>query len=227
MGSIILFDIDGTLILTGGAGMRAMGRAFHEVFGVPDAFADVPMPGRTDAIIVAEALEKCGVRQADGLLGRFRDVYFERLAEEISLPTPGKRVLPGVRPLLEALVARDDVLVGLLTGNYTASARIKLEFFGLWRYFRCGAFGEEAFDRNGLVQVALDRAERCGVSPAVPADVIVVGDTPFDVACALNSGARAVAVATGGSDAETLYRCGAEVVFQDLKETADFLSLLD
>jgi phosphoglycolate phosphatase len=227
MPHLILFDIDGTLVLTGGAGGRAMTRAFQDVFAVADAFRGVPMPGRTDPLILADAMRRCGVAAADGLLQRFRRRYRQYLVEEIAQPGPRKGVLPGVRPLLDLLASREDVFLALLTGNYADAARIKLEHFDLWRYFRCGAYGEEAADRNELVPVAVDRARVRGAPPAALANLIVVGDTPLDVACAHSAGALGVAVATGGHSRTELRASGADVVFEDLSDTAAFVRLLD
>ncbi len=226
MPHLILFDIDGTLVLTGGAGSRAMTRAFQDVFGVADGFRGVPMPGRTDPLILADALARCGVAAADGFLERFRERYREYLLEEIGQPGPRKGALPGVPALLDRLVARDDVFLALLTGNYTDAARIKLEHFDLWKYFSCGAYGEEATDRNQLVPVAVERARACGAPADALAHIIVVGDTPLDVACAHAGGALAVAVATGGHSAAELRACGADVVFEDLSDSEQFIRLL-
>jgi phosphoglycolate phosphatase len=225
--SLILFDIDGTLVLTGGAGARAMTRAFREVFQVEDGFRGVAMPGRTDPLIVAEALRNAGVDLGDGLLDDFRLLYSERLREEITKPGPRKGVLPGVRPLLDALTQRPDVLLALLTGNYTEAARIKLEHFDLWRYFAFGAYGEEAPDRNQLVGVAIERARACGAPGEALKRLIVVGDTPLDVACAHAGGALAVGVATGGHTVEELEACGADFVFENLSDARRFLALVD
>jgi phosphoglycolate phosphatase len=224
---LILFDIDGTLVLTGGAGGRAMTRAFRDVFLVDDAFRGIPMPGRTDPHIVADAMARAGLGPDTALLSSFRERYRERLSEAIVEPGPRKGVLPGVRPLLEALHARADVFLALLTGNYSDAARIKLEYFGLWQYFACGAYGEEAPDRNRLVPVALERARACGAHAAALGRVIVVGDTPLDVACAHSAGATAAAVATGGHTTQELAGSGADVVFEDLSDTCRFLTLLD
>ena len=123
--------------------------------------------------------------------------------------TAGKQVLPGILPLLDALEASPRSFLGLLTGNYAEAAEVKLGHFDLWRYFRCGAFGEDAHDRNHLVPIALDRARACGLAPAIAADrVVVVGDTPRDVACAHAHGARIVAVATGEYSAGAVARRG-------------------
>jgi phosphoglycolate phosphatase len=227
MAKIVLFDIDGTLVLTGGAGSRAMNRAFEDVFRVAAAFEGVPMHGRTDRGLLEDALARNGIVLEDGLLGRFRDRYFERLRKTIHEPGPRKGPMPGVRDLLDALDARPDVFLALLTGNYEQAARIKLEHFDLWRYFRCGAYGGDVVDRNELFPLALSRAYGCG-APRLPAsDVLVVGDTVLDVACAAAAGARSVAVATGPSDVETLRLSGADVVLEDLGDAAAFLTLLE
>jgi phosphoglycolate phosphatase len=213
----LLFDIDGTLLLTGGAGKRAMTRAFERVFAVPDAFRDIPMPGRTDANILADAVVAHEV--SIDRLTRFHDLYLTYLASELEHPGPRKGVMPGVRPLLDALTSRADAFLALLTGNYERGARVKLEHFDLWRYFRCGAFGSDAQERNELLTIALARIRDCGGPSVEPANTVVIGDTPLDVACAAAAGARSIAVATGGCDAETLRRAGADVVFEDLSDT--------
>jgi phosphoglycolate phosphatase len=223
---IILFDIDGTLVLTGGAGGRAMRRAFHDVFQVDNAFEGIPMPGRTDSSLISEALVRTGLTHERGRMGRFQACYYEHLANALREPHPGKRIMPGVRELLDALSHRDGVFLALLTGNFGPSARLKLQHFDLWRYYPCGAFGEDAEDRNLLLPIAVERAQRHGAEVLAAERVIVVGDTPFDVACAVASGARAVAVATGPADVSTLRRCGAHVVFDNLSDTGAFLELL-
>jgi phosphoglycolate phosphatase len=204
-----------------------MTRAFHDVFGVPDALEGIEMAGRTDTSILADALARCRAEAAESDVAAFRVRYLECLREEVPRPGPGKRVLPGIVPLLEALAARADSLVGLLTGNFADAAEVKLGHFDLWRHFRCGAFGEDAHDRNHLVPVALDRARACGLPATVAAgDVVVVGDTPRDVACAHAHGARVIAVATGGYGVAELEAAGANVVFADLSDTSQVLAQL-
>jgi phosphoglycolate phosphatase len=222
--AILLFDIDGTLIRTGRAGSRAMNRAFEDLFGIAGAFDGIPMAGRTDTGILEEGALRAGNRQ------RFRDRYLTRLLEALPESRPHASapfgILPGVQRLLEAIAARDDVFPALLTGNCEEGARIKLQYFDLWKFFRCGAFGDEATDRNHLFDVALERTVASG-APRVPArDIIVVGDTVLDVACAKAAGARSVAVATGPADAATLRSAGADVVVEDLTDTEGFLRLL-
>jgi len=216
---VILFDIDGTLVLTGGAGVRAMGRAFEDVFSIPDAFANIPMPGRTDAGILSDATVAHGIPTDSAELERFRSVYFAHLRNELHLPGPRKGVMPGVRSLLDSLAGRGDVYLALLTGNYEESARAKLEYFDLWRYFPCGAFGDDAPERNRLLPRALTRIHACGGPAVHPSETVVVGDTPLDVACAAASGARSLAVATGSYDADALRAAGADVVLEDLADT--------
>lgn len=226
MTKVILFDIDGTLVLTGGAGVRAMSRAFEDLFSVSDAFRAVPMPGRTDSVILSDAVALHGISPDDEALGRFRDVYLGHLRNEIEHPGPRKGVMPGVRPLLDSLTQREDVYIALLTGNYEDAARVKLEYFDLWRYFPCGAFGDDAGDRNELLPKAV-AAIRARGGPVVQAsDAVVVGDTPLDVACATASGAVSIAVATGGYDLHALRSAGADIVLPDLSDTDHVLRLM-
>jgi phosphoglycolate phosphatase len=230
MPKLVLFDIDGTLVLTGGAGVRAMMRAFEAVMGVPsgaDALNGIPVAGRTDWIILHEALSRMGHQLDEPLFQRLRESYIAFLRQEILQRGTGVNgTLPGVVPLLDQLQARDDVFLGLLTGNFKEGAQIKLERFDLWRYFACGAYGDDAADRNALVPVALDRASACGLPALSPSDVIVVGDTPHDVACAHAVGAVAVGVATGSFSVDQLRDCGAAAVFKTLEDADSFGRLL-
>ena len=138
-----------------------------------------------------------------------------------------KAVMPGIRELLDILNRRDDVFLGLLTGNFREGARIKLEHFGLWDYFRCGAFGDDSADRNELVPFALMRARDGGLPDIDPSRILVVGDTPHDVACARAVGAVPVAVATGGFTTDQLRESGADIVYETLADPAPFLELLE
>jgi phosphoglycolate phosphatase len=225
MPKLVLFDIDGTLVLTGGAGLRAMNRASEEIVGHSEALDGIPVAGRTDWIILQDMLARIGRELDEELFGRLRDRYLQHLRDEILKPGRGvKAVMPGVRQLLEELTPSDGVFLGLLTGNFEAGARIKLEHFDLWRHFRCGAFGDDAADRNALVPIAVERARAKGLS--VPGQIFVVGDTPHDVACALAVGAVPIGVATGGSPVDELRESGAEIVFENLADTRAVLKVL-
>jgi phosphoglycolate phosphatase-like HAD superfamily hydrolase len=216
--TLILFDIDGTLVLTGGAGGRAMVRAFHDVFGRSNGLGSIPMAGRTDAWIVAQMAAMHGLTCDADALGRFHDIYVRYLSDEIVAPGPKKGVLPGVRRLLDTLASRDDAYLALLTGNFRRGAEIKLEHFDLWRYFQAGAFGDAAHDRNGLLWTALAAVRDAGGPSFRPSEVVVIGDTPLDVAVAVAGGARSLGVATGGHDVDTLLESGADVALPDLDD---------
>jgi phosphoglycolate phosphatase len=203
-----------------------MSLAFEEIFSVRGAFEGIPMAGRTDAWILADGAAAHSIPEDSPDLTRFPEVYLRHLVVELDKPGARKGVMPGVRELLEALSLRDDVYVALLTGNYEAGARIKLEYFDLWRYFPCGAFGDDAPNRNGLVPKAVARVAACGGPAFSVADAVVIGDTPLDVACAAFSGARSIAVATGSHTVEDLRAAGADVVLQDLGDTAQVLRVI-
>ena len=228
MRKLVLFDIDGTLVLTGGAGLRAMNRAIEQTLGHANGLDGIPVAGRTDWAILADAVRRVG-RSLDGvLLADLERRYVENLDEEIRQPGRGRRgIMPGIPEVLDALSSRDHVVMGLLTGNFEAGARVKLGHFDLWRYFRFGAFGGDAADRNALVPFVVERARTCGFPAVADSDVLVVGDTPHDVLCAHAAGAIAVAVATGSSSVDELRATGAEHVFEDLSDTRAFLRLVE
>lgn len=203
-----------------------MARAFEDLFAVPNAFDGIPMPGRTDTWILSDAAALHGIPPTAARLAQFRDVYLGYLVEELDKPGPRKGIMPGVRALLDSLSQRSDAYLALLTGNYEDAARVKLQYFDLWRYFSCGAFGDDAPDRNGLLPKALARVRECGGPEVAPADAVLIGDTPLDVQCAAAAGARAIAVATGGHDAATLRASGADVVFEDLSHLDEVIAAI-
>lgn len=198
--------------------------AFEEIFSIADAFQNIPMAGRTDAWILADAAAAHGISHDSEDLTRFPDLYLRHLAREILNKGPRYGVMPGIRALLDALADRGDAYLALLTGNYETGAQLKLEHFDLWRYFRCGAFGDGAADRNSLVPKVLARVSACGGPPFGPSDAVVIGDTPLDVACARAGGARSIAVATGNHSVDQLREAGADVVFEDLSDTEAVLT---
>ncbi len=225
--ALILFDIDGTLLLSGRAGLRAMTRAFHQTFGITDAFKGESFGGRTDSYLVSRALQMAGLPDTPDQHHRFRDVYLPLLAEEIQHPGQGhKGLMPGARELLEALEDYHHVHLALLTGNYREAAEIKLQHFELWDFFEWGAFSDDHHDRNELVPIAKSRAETYDIPAAAIERVIVIGDTPHDIECARVAGATSIAVATGGYSVEQLKEAGADEVLADLSDTEKVLALI-
>jgi phosphoglycolate phosphatase-like HAD superfamily hydrolase len=199
-----------------------MSRAFDELYGVRDAFNGVPFNGRTDAWIVGNAAKKHGVPASE--LHRFKPRYLQHLATELHEPGPRKGVMPGVRPLLDALACRDDVFLALLTGNYAEGARLKLEYFDLWHYFTCGAFGDVVHERNHLLADALAKVTACSGLAADAAHTVIIGDTPLDVGVAKFGGARSVGVATGSHTVDDLRAAGADLVLEDLSDLEKVLA---
>ena len=225
--ALILFDIDGTLLLSGRAGLRAMTRAFADTFGITNAFEGQSFGGRTDSYLVSTALRANGMPDTPEQHERFRQTYIPLLAEEIEHPGTGhKGLMPGARELLEALGDHDHLHLALLTGNYREAAEVKLQHFELWDFFEWGAFSDDAADRNALVPIARRRAETYDIPGEAIELVIVIGDTPHDIECARVAGARSIAVATGGFTVEQLREAGADEVLADLSDTRRVLALL-
>jgi len=225
--ALVLFDIDGTLLLSGRAGLRAMTRAFADTFGITDAFRGETFGGRTDSYLVSKALQAAGLPDTAEQHERFRETYIPLLAEEIEHPGTGhKGLMPGARELLEALEDRQHLHLALLTGNYREAAEIKLQHFELWDFFEWGAFSDDAADRNELVPIARRRAETYDIPAEAIERVIVIGDTPFDIECARVAGAKSIAVATGGFTIDQLKEFGADDVLPDLSDTEAVVKLL-
>jgi phosphoglycolate phosphatase-like HAD superfamily hydrolase len=204
-----------------------MSLAFEEIFAIANAFQGIPMAGRTDAWILADTAAAHGIPADSPQLARFREIYLRHLAVEIQKSSQTRKgLMPGVRELLDALAPRDDAYLALVTGNYESGARLKLEYFDLWKYFPCGAFGDAAPHRNVLVPKALAAVEACGGPAFTAADTIVIGDTPLDIGCAAHVGARSLGIATGSHSVEELRAAGADAVLKDLSDTEHVLRLL-
>ncbi len=217
----ILFDIDGTILHTGGAGSRALRRAFVERHGIEDATAGIRFAGNTDPRIIRDSLAAHGHPDAesraefDALVALYEGFLEDELAT-----SPRGVVFPGIEALLPQLASLSGVHLGLLTGNVAAGARLKLGHYGLWDHFTFGAFGDDAESRPALLPVALERAAAATGGRFGPADAVVVGDTPHDVEVARVHGARVVAVATGTFDVAELEAAGADEVFEDFADVA-------
>jgi phosphoglycolate phosphatase-like HAD superfamily hydrolase len=213
---LVLFDIDGTLIDSGGAGTRSLNYAFEEVFSIHDAFKDISMAGKTDIQIVKEGLGRHGLDAENGNVGLLCERYIVHLRKEIG--NPAKHLKPGIAKALGRLDGREDIFLGLLTGNIEAGARIKLDPFGLNRYFPLGAFGNDHEDRNRLLPIAVERFSRLLQKEIHYRDCVVIGDTPRDVECARIYGAYSVAVATGPYSYASLLESGADMVLRTITE---------
>jgi len=226
MKRLLLFDIDGTLV-EGGPAKDAFRVAMVETFGTAGDIAVHDFAGKTDPQIARELLHDAGL--ADEAIGRgFPELwrrYVGYLRERLAVRP--MRLLPGVRPLLEALRGRDDVALGLLTGNIVDGARLKLASVGLLEHFDgIGGFGSDSEERNDLPAIAMTRARRTWGAPFAPPDVVVVGDTPRDVDCGRRVGMRTFGVATGRYPAAALEAAGADHVAEDLRDTRGVVRVL-
>ena len=219
---LVLFDIDGTILWTDGAGRRAVFQALEEHFGKSGP-GEHRFDGKTDPQIVRELMRHAGVSDADidARLDEVLDRYLSLLRDELASVDHGEHIFPGVRELLDTLEARGDVVLGLLTGNIHHGARAKLAAVGIDPdRFVVGAFGSDHHDRPELPEIARRRAERALGHPVAGNELVVIGDTPADVACGVSIGARAIGVATGRYSVDELRACGAAAVFADLSDTA-------
>lgn len=221
---LVLFDIDGTLLTSGGAGEGALSLAAKEQFGVEDSLEGIEIAGRTDSGIARQIFARHGVEPTPENVGAFFDRYLRHL--ERQLPMRPGTLLNGVVELLQALRDRTEVSIALLTGNLSRGAQLKLEHYGVWEFFEFGAFADDHHDRNALGPFAQRRAlERHGVEFA-PQETYVIGDTPHDIDCGRAFGARTLAIATGRYSVEELEAHGPDQVFSDLSDIAAVLRAL-
>ncbi|MEI8235002.1 MAG: HAD family hydrolase [Verrucomicrobiota bacterium] len=221
---LFLFDIDGTLIASGGAGEASMRLAVHDMFGVENGLQGVEIAGRTDHLITRNVFQKFGVEWTPERAAAFLDLYLAHLTVE--LPRKHGRLLPGIVELLEALKGRPQVAVALLTGNLERGAQIKLTHYGLWSYFEFGAYADDATDRNRLGPFAQARARKRHGVDFPPERTFVLGDTPHDITCGRVIGARTVAIATGGHTREQLAAHRPDFLFDNLADVSAVLSAL-
>ena len=217
---LVCFDIDGTLIHTSGAGRRAIHRALIEVLGTAGPIDTFRFDGRTDGEIVIRLAEAAGLAPDEALIGQVIARYVDHLQGELASPTHATRVFPGVREVLDALEPRDDVVIGLLTGNVVDGAHLKLRSAGLDpARFRVGAFGTDSHVRAELPAVAQQRAAALLGRELAGVDVVIIGDTPADVQCGRGIGARGIGVGTAAYTVDELMSAGAHVAFADLSDT--------
>lgn len=219
--TLVLFDIDGTLLTSAAAGRSAIRRAIEQEFDSFDFFEQVRFDGKTDPQIVRELFTAAGKGdRTEAALTPLLDRYLVNLEEELAIRRHDVKPLPGIIPLLEELESRPEVCVGLLTGNIKGGARLKLEAAGIgFDRFRLGAFGSDHEDRPMLPPIAVQRAAAIFGRTPTGSEVVIVGDTPADVTCGAGLGVRAVAVATGAYPVADLIASGAHATFDSFDNT--------
>jgi len=221
---LLLFDIDGTLIVSGGAGEGALKDAMLERFGIAEDLAGITLAGATDALIARALLAKNNLPVTPENSSALLESYLQHLPRR--MPNHPGRLLPGIIELLEALKGREEFVLALLTGNLRRGAEIKLTHYGVWDYFEFGAFADDHHDRNELGHFARSRAcDHHGVE--FPSErIYVIGDTPRDVECGRAIGAKTVAIATGIYPFAILEESKPDFIFQDLSETDAIIAAL-
>ena len=220
---ICLFDIDGTLVHTCGAGTAALREGLRSAFGVDQPTDQVDIHGRTDRGITRDLFRFHGIDDLPEHWERFREAYLRVLPE--SLAARAGMVLPGIVSLLELLRTREDVLIGLLTGNTREGARIKLAHFGLDHFFEFGGFGDDHLNRDDVAREALAMAQNRLNAPADLRRVWVIGDTPNDIRCGRAIHARTIAVATGNHTADELAAAAPDYLATDFSDPEPVLAL--
>ena len=221
---VCLFDIDGTLLTSGGAGQVGMEHALNEVFGITNHDVDIPAAGRTDRAITGDLFKHHRIDLTDENINSFLQAYERHLPA--ALAECRGLVYPGIYELLAALSARDDVVLGLLTGNYRVGADHKLRHYRLAQHFDFGGFGDVHPHRDDVARTAFAAACEKLQRNIDPSSVWVIGDTPADVRCARAIGANVVAVATGMYTAADLAPTAPDHLFEDFAEHERFLALL-
>jgi len=221
---LFLFDIDGTLIASGGAGEHALRIAIKEQLDSDDGLSSLEIAGRTDKFITQTLFGKLNVEASPERLTAFFDCYLFHLARQ--LPLKDGRLLPGIVELLNTLRAREHVALGLLTGNLERGAQLKLEHYDVWHYFEFGAYADDHHDRNQLGPIAQARAlQRYGVDFS-PERIFVLGDTPHDIECGVAIGAKTVGIATGSYTREQLAAHNPDYLYDDLSNVAEIVAQL-
>jgi phosphoglycolate phosphatase-like HAD superfamily hydrolase len=220
---VCLFDIDGTLISSGGAGKAALEAAMLAEFGVHRCMERIPLSGRTDRAIVRDLFLLHAIDESPAARERLLNAYLAHLPA--CLTRIQGRVLPGIAAFLNHLSDRDDVAVGLLTGNVRAGARLKLGHYQLLHHFAFGGFGDHHHERDAVAREALREIHYRFDGTISPERIWVIGDTPADVQCARCIGARAVAVATGWHSLEELTACRPDLALADLADPTAILRL--
>ena len=221
---LLLWDIDGTLVNTGHAGVESLKRMVSTRFGARDDLNDIEIAGKTDIAILRDILLKYEVPATDQNIREFAADYIGGLRDE--LPRRNGKILPGVFELLTRTKEQPHIVLGLLTGNLHEGAKLKLEHYGLWDFFEFGAFADDHHDRNELGGFARKRAHEKHGHEFDVAQIDVIGDTGHDIACGKFFGARTIAVATGGWPAAKLAAEEPDFLFDDFGNVEAVISTL-
>ncbi|HTL46870.1 MAG TPA: HAD-IA family hydrolase [Verrucomicrobiae bacterium] len=224
---MLLFDIDGTLLLTGGTGKVALEAAILELFGFPDSWGELHPDGKTDPAIIDEICERLlgrplSAQEYQTICDRYHH-HFEREIESAF----NFRLMPGIRELLGALAGRQDLIIGLATGNFEPAALMKLKKGSLHSFFRFGGYASDARCRKELTRIAYERGLKAAGETIPPQNVFVIGDTIHDITAGQNIGAHTIAVCTGSTKAAALREKDPAHIFEDLTDLPRFLSLLN
>ncbi|QDU55157.1 HAD family hydrolase [Aeoliella mucimassa] len=214
---VCFFDIDGTLILSHGAGYQAFARAFRDLYGVTDLTRDVPFAGRSDRAIALDLMTLHGIEATEDTWHEFQEVYLATLPE--TLVACDGQVLPGVEALIAQLQTMDDVGLGLLTGNVIRGAEAKLTHFGLWHHFAFGGYGDIHPHRDDIARSAvLAASDHLKLARNDDSRLVVIGDTVHDITCARAIGAYAVAVPTGFTPMDELRAANPDLAVETLED---------
>jgi len=220
---LILFDIDGTLLLTQSAGVHAMDDAGRELYGDQFTMDGIQFSGRLDSLIWKDLVQLNRVDDSDANHDRFRALYGKHLHRRLH-ESPVALLLPGVKDLVHQLTDTKPVTLGLLTGNYPETGRLKIERAGLDPdLFVVAAWGIDGATRRDLPPVAMQRHREQSGHEIAPENVVIIGDTPYDIDCARHNGCRSIGVATGQFEVEELKASGADLAVDDLTDTAELL----
>lgn len=222
--NIILFDIDGTLLSSAGAGKTALEKGMASKFGIGHIVDGLSLSGRTDKGILHDLLRLHGIPYSQESYQKMLQAYLEFLPE--CLNTGQGKILPGISDILAALKKREDCAVGLLTGNLRKGAKIKLGHFGIDQHFEFGGFGDHHLGRDDVAREALQEIQTKFGKDYPTHKIWVLGDTPLDIQCARAIGAKVLAVATGWHRSDELESYKPDLLFQDLTSTSQVLESL-
>ena len=226
MKKLLLFDIDGTLLLTGGAGKIAFEQAFEELFEIPDAWGDLDPHGKTDPAIFDEvAQRKLGRLLTEGESELLMELY-EEIFEVLILRSPRFELMPGVVEILEHLTKAPDIFLALATGNFEGAGHMKLKRGNVDHYFHTGGFGNDAKERDKIVLAAVAYSEELAKQHFEKDQIFVIGDTEYDIAAAKKAGVRSIAVLTNGRTHQSFKNDPPDHILKDLADIPAFLACL-